>query len=1097
MPEIKDLLQLPYDRQSWGQLLHEVFPNVSIFQVAQRITDGVPDYVKDYSQLGSVRLADGKHLAVFEVRVDDKVNLIRNRVALRQLVARHIDEGTTHGVLCIFNSSSPEYRFTFVAKESGFNDEGRISTSETTPRRYTYILGPGETRRTAAQRFQELAGQRQTASLKEVMAAFSVERLNKEFFTRYKEHYQAFVDHLIEHTAAPADVFGVTEQPGSTRYDESCKPLRDWVKKLLGRIVFIHFIQKKGWMGCLADSRKWKDGDPQFLLHLFQQCSEKDRFHSACLAPLFFDALNTPDRPGDVFPLNGTRVPYLNGGLFEERVPAARTIDFPADLFKNLLEFFASYNFTIDENDPEEHEVGIDPEMLGHIFENLLEENKDKGAFYTPKSVVQFMCQQALLLYLQTHLGEQSGLENLVRLKDAGENTKENWVRQNASGIEALLDRVTVCDPAIGSGAFPIGMLHEIFWIKLTLDWTLNDPAKFADIKRRIIEHSIHGVDIDPGAVEIARLRCWLSLIVDEVEPRPLPNLEFKIHCANSLIEYLRGEPVNLSHFAATDPRSQCAIEDLMGAKQRLFEATRVPEKRAARLALYSALIELGQIEFAWMRNQADQFDERVADLQKLLLSLNKLGSELESATKLSAKQQDQILGSIEKWFSDSAKPTFAWRLYFGEVFVNGGFDITIANPPYLGSATTDNKELLENRYQTYDRSGDIYICFYELALGITRVGGGIAFITSNQFFRADYGMKLRDMIARSHTNVCIHDVSTTEVFKVAAYPAIIILQNGPSVQTHVKVSMAEEMGNPPISSLTALAWNSVSIPKILVNKDRWLPVSEEKVRLLNKLLNKENFPSLGDVSGLLMRRGILTGYDTAFILNEAKRLEIINDDPACEAIIHPILQGRCLKRWSYDSESRYVLFTQRGINIEQYPGALKYLRPMRSRLEPGVTGGRKNGPYKWFEIQDSCAYASLFSQPKIAWGNLATFPSFCTVPENVFLKEPCPFIVGAEPWLLALLNSSICHFVVHYTAAIRQGGFREYKPVYLSRFPVPRLSPKLASELSRFARTSVQSGLGDDYLLNELVLEAYELSPTESDILLDFVNNVNNGQAS
>ena len=188
--------------------------------------------------------------------------------------------------------------------------------------------------------------------------------------------------------------------------------------------------------------------------------------------------------------------------------------------------------------------------MLGHIFENLLEENKDKGAYYTPKEVVQFMCQEALLLYLQTHLGKQDGLVALVRHKDAGSNDSHNWVRKNAPRIEELLDNVKICDPAIGSGAFPMGLLQEIFWMKLALDWTLNDPAKFAAIKRQIIQDTIHGVDNDPGAIEIARLRCWLALVVDEIEPDPLPNLDYKIHCADSLVRIpARGTNKPRSHW--------------------------------------------------------------------------------------------------------------------------------------------------------------------------------------------------------------------------------------------------------------------------------------------------------------------------------------------------------------------------------------------------------------------------------------------------------------------------------------------------------------------------------------------------------------------
>jgi hypothetical protein len=307
---IQETLQKPYDRSRWTTLLAEVFPNVSIYERPQRSDETSPDFVRDFIQLGHVRLEDGKNLAIFEVKVAGKIDLGRNRVALRDFVARQINLGTTHGVLCVFNSSEPTYRFTFVCKETTLDESGQITTTETNPRRFTYILGPGETRRTAAERFKELAASRDHAGMKEIIEAFSVERLNKEFFESYKRHYQSFVDNLIL-SDAPQRVFGITAFPGSDEFPAACKPVRDWVKRLLGRIVFLHFLQKKGWMGVPADSRKWVGGDPKFLQSLFASCRDQDQFHSTRLAKLFTEALNRPDRKGDIFDIAGTRVPYL------------------------------------------------------------------------------------------------------------------------------------------------------------------------------------------------------------------------------------------------------------------------------------------------------------------------------------------------------------------------------------------------------------------------------------------------------------------------------------------------------------------------------------------------------------------------------------------------------------------------------------------------------------------------------------------------------------------------------------------------------------------------------------------------------------------
>lgn len=570
--------------------------------------------------------------------MEDQVQLARNRVALRNFVARFIDEAATQAVLAVFHQPGKgDWRLTYASKRSQLDEDTlEITSVQTAPRRYTFLLGENEPCRTAAGRLAEIRERDEHLTLDDVEKAFSVERLNKEFFKLYKEHYDRFVAYLLapERVKAVRTAFGVPfirdddAESTAAAQDKADKPIRDFVKRLLGRLVFLHFLQKKGWMGCPASNHKskvvnhkWTGGDTDFLASYFalaEAKGEADQFHSRWLLPLFFEALNKDhdERPGHLFAPTGTRIPYLNGGLFEassveqallEPRRLARQsegvcdrsrpshsgecaynslLDFPAAHFRAVLEFFGQYHFTIDENDPEDHEVGIDPEMLGHIFENLLEDNKDKGAYYTPKAIVSYMARQSLLHYLQTQLGENAELITLLNEKDLTRLEKNGFVHQHAKRIAELLDAVKVCDPAIGSGAFPIGVLQEILWTRLALDWTLNTPEDRARLKRQIIQNSIHGVDLDPGAVEIARLRFWLALVVDEDQPRPLPNLDYKIHRADSLIEYIRGEPVHLGKVSAEDRRTHGAIQSLIAAKQSLFTAQRLPEKRAARFAL-------------------------------------------------------------------------------------------------------------------------------------------------------------------------------------------------------------------------------------------------------------------------------------------------------------------------------------------------------------------------------------------------------------------------------------------------------------------------------------------------------------------------------
>ncbi|MCU0858726.1 MAG: BREX-1 system adenine-specific DNA-methyltransferase PglX, partial [Pontiellaceae bacterium] len=573
--ELQRKLTQPFDSGRWKEVVECVFPG-SQYWAQERVLPSGEEIVERFAEKGFIQMADGKNLALVELHLKKgAVNLPKNRVKLRSLVAGLIDQERAHGVIAVFEQGGQDYRLSFVAKEAVIED-GEFKTRETPAKRYTYLLGPGETCRTAAERLHALS-QKQKLKLDDVTDAFNVEKLNKQFFKDYQAQYEKFCSFLT----APENgyrktVFGI---PAKADGKEE-KPIRDFVKRLLGRLVFLQFLQKKGWMGCPADSHHWKNGDKRFLQSFFAGCADQAHFHSAFLTPLFYDALNRENRPNALFDLTGTRIPYLNGGLFEDDLPATKTIDFPSDYFQGLLDCFGAYNFTIDENDPMDAEVGIDPEMLGHIFENLLEDNKDKGAYYTPKAIVHYMCQESLLQYLKTGLdlttksfvaaihdrGPRSESESFVAaIHDRGPRSRpsatddesdfqcledwlrspdktvsddrNNFVRKNARQIEELLDTVKICDPAIGSGAFPMGLLQEIYRCKLNLDFTL-DPA---EVKRGIIQNSIYGVDIEKGAVDIARLRFWLSLVVDEEAPSPLPNLDYKIMQGNSLLESFEG----------------------------------------------------------------------------------------------------------------------------------------------------------------------------------------------------------------------------------------------------------------------------------------------------------------------------------------------------------------------------------------------------------------------------------------------------------------------------------------------------------------------------------------------------------------------------
>ncbi len=542
------------------------------------------------------------------------------------------------------------------------------------------------------------------------------------------------------------------------------------------------------------------------LKNLFESANQ-DQFHSQTLAPLF-DALNTPNREYDVFELTNTRVPYLNGGLFESDSESIRQMDFPASHFESLLTYFGEYNFTIDENDPNDHEVGIDPEMLGHIFENLLEDNKDKGAFYTPKPIVQYMCQESLIQYLKTHLidsplerdgretdGVCKTIENFIRtFKKGNENDSDNYILQNAKKIEELLDNVKICDPAIGSGAFPMGLLQMIFRAKMSLDWTL-DPA---EVKRGIIQNSIYGVDIEKGAVDIARLRFWLSLIVDEKAPQPLPNLDYKIMQGNSLLESFEGVDLKFDHqrfqtnvyepevdIFGNPLESQVSITDYLttseGTAQFDIEKLEKEYFNTHDIEQKTKLKEkLDQFERSFITDCLNQkyieLENEITHLEKKITGIT-AKVKANKLTKLN-KEIDHISDSrtkLENMASDE-KPYFLWHLYFMDVFnkpalsgaEGGGFDIVIANPPYGVSIKGKLRDFVVNEIGKVP-DYEIYYFFVNLSYLLLTKNGIQSYIIPNTILFNVFAKRYRLNFLKQWDIVELLDCTNFNIFEGSA----------------------------------------------------------------------------------------------------------------------------------------------------------------------------------------------------------------------------------------------------------------------------------------------------------------------------------------
>ena len=780
---LKNILSARFDFDIWKDLLEKIFPKVEIFTSVTKITDS---HVKDGGHIGNIRLDDRRSLALFRFEVADNVQISRNRKSLRDIAAKYVDQGLIHGALVFYYSQNQDdYRLTFIAKQTYFNENGELVKKETAPKRYTFLLGKNEPCTTAASRLIELANKKISESiyLTDVIDAFSVERLNKEFFAGYKAQYKKFVDTLSD-----------------------TKQHRDYVKKLLGRLVFLQFLQKKGWMGVPASASKikWEGGDKNYLSNLIDKYPNNNRLLSDILEPLFFGVLNTkPEERVTLFTKNRWNlslltefegIPYLNGGLFDPDSTDNLSIDFPYTYFKDLMNFFSQYNFTIDENDPDDSEVGIDPEMLGHIFENLLEDNKDKGAFYTPKEIVQYMCRQSVIQYLKTHEPEEQYAEPIEQLINDGVVNPMLQSKNIAIRFTQLLKEVKVCDPAIGSGAFPMGILYVLYHAIHHLHSHAEPHGNFnsTNTKLNIIQNNIFGVDIEQGAVDIARLRFWLALVVDAEKPQPLPNFDYKITCGNSQIyRYSLDTPIDnvFEEYNRVGrenaKKNKTAWEDYTLEKYKK-DVIKYTEEHSDKVGLRTKINEIKncfKITLAIkdlkkkQKAAADVHNYEFVDFWgKCKAKEDPIGYEKAKKTLLSIVEEENRILNNKKY-----KDSFEWRFEYPQLLDDNGtftgFDIIIANPPYIKEGRM-SKTFFEPYKDSpyYKGKMDIWYIFACNGLDLLNSNGVLCFIATNNWVTSFGASKLRDKVIKE-TRICnIVDFGSVMMFESASIQTMIMM---------------------------------------------------------------------------------------------------------------------------------------------------------------------------------------------------------------------------------------------------------------------------------------------------------------------------------
>ncbi|NBA74110.1 DNA modification methylase [Emticicia sp. ODNR4P] len=1068
------LFKAPYKRQSFidNALLPTFQGKVKNLEIYEQqgvqeidLTESEQNYAVSLIKYGEFQTLDEfpRTVELFEVIVNDNKQIERSRVGLGALVKKHIIGN--NAILVNFAYQNPEkrsWRFSFIARDGVFQD-GEMLTKDTHPKRYTYVFGePEETYKTALDRFFVLANELEI-TINKIKDAFAVEAMSKAFFDEYRDkHYAGFVDYLMRSNFSKSAFKG------------NDKEVRDFVKKLLGRIVFLYFLQKKGWLG--AKDTSYKDGDKNFMTNFFKKAGANDGFYANWLSTLFFDALNN-ERPNDDFTMPDgevVKIPYLNGGLFEKESEQYDFITFPAELFANLFEFFDQYNFTIFESSPEDHTVAVDPEMLGHIFENLLEDNKDKGAFYTPKEIVHYMTQESLIEYLHTQIpnANRTELENFVK-------NKENQLSKDyKKEIDQKLDTVKICDPAIGSGAFPMGLLQEIFSLKERIAYELGyNVWSPATVKENIIQKSIYGVDIERGAVDIARLRFWLSLIVDEEMPKALPNLDYKIVVGNSLVSKFDEVVIEIDwekkKFTSKDENFVKGIQDglkIVSEKQKhFFESKNNKQKAKLKSEIRDLKLEILINQLSFNKASYLNKNQKIIDMGfGLKPSDHKKNVEID----LQVAEFNNTLTKLNHLKDNPNEPFnhFDWKLDFPEVLnpmvnENTGFDIVIGNPPYIKEYTS--REAFDG-FRTspyYQGKMDIWYGFACKSLDLLKVDGVECFIAQNNWITSAGASKLREKVLEEAEIKLFTDFWNYKVFASAGIQTMIYLlkKSYPESDYELKYSVLKEdkltttqlnkflefnskidfgkkyiieQNNAKFNS-KQIDFNSSDLEYILekIKSKQNVHLNEKEIAqgivLPQDFINKKNAEILGDE---------YKSGDGVFVLSE-KELNSLNLTIDELKLIKPYYTTDELDRYYKSKKNKYfIIYTDSTFKNPMTIRPYKNLKNHLDKFVDIITSDNK--PYGLHRSRDE----NFFNNEKIiSLRKCSNRPIFTYVDEPSYVSATF-FVIKTKrinmKYLTVILNSRLIMFWLRYRGQMQGNNYQVDKNPLLS-LPIYYLKEK------------------------------------------------------
>lgn len=1102
---------------------------------------GFHEFFSNGAPLGEIKLENNDEIVIYTFQTNNELTERSGKKAQYELAKKILKKEQRYSAgFFIFYDNNGNFRFSLIYDVPLSNGKREWSNF----RRFTYYVSKDQTNKTFLYRLDAA----DFSSLEKIKEAFSVEKVTKEFYTEIANWYFWALDEV----EFPDDEDKNREQRNAknlirliTRIifvwfmkEKKLVPPSLFDKQFINQIL--NYSDKTGsayykaiiqnlFFATLNTHMKKDNKDSR----IFVEDADKSGFKSESYLQQGYYRYNRFIKDKKLFLEQFENIPFLNGGLFEcldkkidgkeiridcfSNNPLNETrLKVPDELFflekekeanlskylgsgknkkvKGLFAILKSYNFTIDENTPVDEEVALDPELLGKVFENLLASynpetattaRKATGSYYTPREIVEYMVNESLIAYLKTKLNDENKeTEERIRLLFDYNKEENPFVNQPETTLKIIdaIENIKILDPACGSGAFPMGILHKLvlalhkldpqnkIWKKRLLDRV---PAEIRDETERslenksldyirklgLIEHCIYGVDIQEIAIQISKLRFFISLLVeqqiDDTKPnrdvRSLPNLETKFVAANTLIGLEKPDQMIIMGNEAEELEKQ----------------------------LFKLREEIFYTNSRWEKLELQKKEKQLRE--KLKAALTHSGFVNEVAVKIASWDPfDQ--NTHAEWFDPE------WM--FGPD-VKNGFDLIIANPPYIQLQKDSGrlaKMFEKQNYQSFERTGDIYTLFYEKGYLLLKPNGSLCFITSNKWMRAGYGESLRKYLAEKTNPILLIDFAGQKIFEAATVDTNILLFTKDKYETATQACLVKSDNK---NNLTDYIQENSSYTKFS-NGNSWVILNPIEQRIKEKI-EKVGKP-LKDWD-IQINYGIKTGYNEAFIIDGKTKDELIAQDPKSAEIIRPILRGRDIKRYGYEFADLWLIatFPSKNYNIDDYPAIKKHLLSFGyDRLkQTGEKEARKKTNNKWFETQDSISYWEDFFSPKIIYPNMTKFLPF-VYDENCFLtNQKCFIITGNNiAYLTAFFNSSLFKYSFRDNFPELKGGTRELSKIFFDKVQVKEIDEKenkLFKEIVIQVQELKQQNKSSKQLeveVDEMIFEIYDLTREERQVI-------------